>query len=378
MSLVFIIIIVLYSALILALTIGFYRIKPFKFNATKPATGFSIIVPFKNEAENLPALLKSVLNLNYPVELFEVVLVNDNSDDESVEVINRVLKNAPLAGTAHISVLKPQRPSASPKKEAIKTAIKHAKHTWVITTDADCTVPENWLKTFDAFIQTHEANFIAAPVIYSKTNTFFQRFQALDFYSLMGATIGGFGIQQPFLCNGANLAYKTAFFDSVKGFDGNDTIASGDDIFLLEKAVKFSPDTVHYLKAVEATVSTKPQPNFKALLNQRLRWAAKASKYNNRLSQITGLIVLLTNLAIICGGLLVLNSVLNAQTYLMLFAIKLLLDFIILYKTAAFLNKKNTLWAYALSSLTYPFFSVFVAFLAPFVGYKWKGRYYRQ
>jgi cellulose synthase/poly-beta-1,6-N-acetylglucosamine synthase-like glycosyltransferase len=104
---------------------------------------------------------------------------------------------------------------------------------WIITTDADCVVPKNWLSTLDNYIQSSNVNMIAG-VTYDCKNSF-TSFPTADLVSLQGATIGSFGIGKGFMCNGANLAYKKSLFQELNGFQGNDTIASGDDVFLLQK-----------------------------------------------------------------------------------------------------------------------------------------------
>jgi hypothetical protein len=67
-------------------------------------------------------------------------------------------------------------------------------------------------------------------------------FQQLDLTSLQGATIGSFGLNKAFMCNGANFAYTKSLFEKLNGFDGNNKIASGDDVFLLQKAVEKFPE----------------------------------------------------------------------------------------------------------------------------------------
>ena len=76
---------------------------------------------------------------------------------------------------------------------------------------------------------------VASGVCYVPKKDFLSAFQNLDFLSLQGATIGSFGINQPFMCNGANFAYSKQFFKELNGFQGNETIASGDDVFLLQR-----------------------------------------------------------------------------------------------------------------------------------------------
>ena len=135
--------------------------------------------------------------------------------------------------------------------------------------------------TFDNFIQKNKPKTICAPVTYQVKNTLLEQFQLLDFISLIGTTIGAFGIKNPFLCNGANLCYSKKVFFEVKGFDGNNSISSGDDIFLLEKVLEMYPMDVHFLKSKKSIVSTKPEPTLNKLIQQRIRWASKTSATNN-------------------------------------------------------------------------------------------------
>lgn len=370
-----------YLVLIGSFIIGFDRVKQFSLTDIKPKTRFSIIIPFKNEAENLPGLLKSVLNLDYPSNLFEVILVNNDSDDDSIAIIQRVLdtkfstENSTLT---NIKILESKSKTNSPKKEAINKAISFAKHEWIITTDADCIIPKYWLKSYDDFIQKNNVKLIAAPVIYYGIDTFLKRFQTLDFISLTGSTIGGFGIGKPFLCNGANLAYKKDLFLELNGFEGNTHIASGDDIFFLEKAVKQYPTNVRFLKTEFAFVKTKPQPDVNGLLSQRIRWAAKSSSYNNLFGKLTGILVLLMNASIICCLLLTVMGLLNIKFLGYIFVIKFSIDFLLIYKTARFLDQEEYLPSYLFSSFIYPFFSVYIAIISVFIGYKWKGNFYKK
>jgi cellulose synthase/poly-beta-1,6-N-acetylglucosamine synthase-like glycosyltransferase len=376
MTLIAIFITILYLVLIGSLIYGFDKVNDFLLKDLKPKTKFSIVIPFRNEASNLPAMLESISKLNYPKELFEIILIDDESDDDSVAIIETYFeKNLDLARIDR-TLLKNDRHTKSPKKEAITNAILHAKYDWIITTDADCMLPKYWLDSFDECIQTQGPEFIVAPITYSKTNTFLDRFQLLDVMSLQSSTIGGFGIGKPFLCNGANLAYTKQLFNSLKGFEGNTDIGSGDDIFILEKVVKNQPTKVRFLKCEQAIVTTMPQPTADALMSQRIRWAAKASAYQNWFGKFASIVVFLMNGGLFVFGLLTLVGILKTNILIYILVIKFGIDFLLIYKTAIFMNQKEVMKSYFFAFLIYPFFSVYVAFASIFKGYKWKGRDY--
>ncbi|AXO80441.1 glycosyltransferase [Olleya aquimaris] len=376
MVVTFIIIICLYLLLIVSLIIGFDAIKTETITNQNPKTAFTVIIPFRNEAQNLPHLINSILQLQYPKHLFEIILVDDDSEDASINTINNCfnLKD----NTIDYKILKNQRLTQSPKKDAITCAIKQAKYDWIITTDADCILPKHWLTSFADFIQHNAVKMVAGPVTYHYNKSLLHAFQALDFISLIGATIGGFGIKKPFLSNGANLAYKKDFFETLNGFNGNTNIASGDDIFLMEKALLNNPNTVTFLKNKNAIVITKPLDNLKDLIAQRVRWASKTSNYNNTFAKLVGVLVLFANAILIIELVIGLIKQINFKTVGILFTLKSCVDFILIYKTSQFLNNKNILHHFLWSCFIYPFFSVYIAFTSLFTTYKWKGRSFKK
>ncbi len=385
MVLISIIITVAYLILIGRFVLGFDKTPLFKLKDIEAKTTLSVIIPFRNEAENLPDLLASISALAYPKYLYEIIFVDDDSDDNSIEIIKRYLdqtkgpsQNGYHCSKPDISVIKNKRTSSAPKKDAITIAVKHSKHEWIVTTDADCILPKYWLDGFDEFIQKTQSKCIAAPVTYNNENHFLNRFQTLDILSLQGVTIGGFGIKRPFLCNGANFAYQKALFLELNGFDGNNDMASGDDIFLLEKAIKAYPEAVNYLKCEQAIVATKSQPNWNALIEQRVRWAAKTSQYNNPFSKLSGLIVLLMNSLIIILLTLGFINEFSFKSFIYILIIKFSIDFLLIYKSAVFFNQKHLLSTYLFGFLIYPFFSVYIALVSMFKGYKWKGRKFKK
>ncbi|MFH6965638.1 glycosyltransferase [Flavobacterium sp. FlaQc-28] len=357
----------IYTFSISLLVYGFFKVKQYHKRELSPKTSFTIIVPFRNEAENLPNLLNSFSNLNYPKDLFEVVLVDDSSEEKFQVSSFRF----------QVSVIDNIRISNSPKKDAITTAMQHVRSNWVITTDADCMVPENWLLTYDNYIQDNKVSMLAGAVTYECKNSFLDHFQQLDLMSLQGATIGSFGLNRGFMCNGANFAYTKSIFERLNGFEGNDKIASGDDVFLLQKAIEKFLDEVHYLKAKEVIVSTKPTETWKSLFYQRVRWAAKTSSYKSSFGKLLGLIVFFGNLSFVIGFFYFLFGFWSYSVFVLLAFFKFSVDFVLLYTTNKFLSK-NRIKSLLLSSLLYPFFSSIVALYSLFGSYEWKDRRFRS
>lgn len=369
------IICLLYMLLILAFILGFNSLKDFKWKTTKTKTTFSIVIPFKNEASNIPLLLQSLEALTYPHKLFEVILVDDESTDESVALIETYKKqNTRL----QLTVIPNKRYSGSPKKDAIAVGVEKAEYDWIVTTDADCQVPHKWLSVLNAFIQSKNPHMVVMPVTYRITNKFLDKFQYLDFLSLTGCTAGGFGLGLPFMCSGANLAYRKATFNTVNGYEGNNHIAGGDDIFLMEKISKAYKGKVRYLKSVKARVTTLPQPNWGGLLHQRQRWAAKASAYHNPFAKLVATVVFLMNFSLILFTVFSILNIFPGKLVLLGFAVKFNLDFFLMYVTAGFLKQHQKLFSYPLVSLLYPLFVTLTAFKSFFGTYTWKGNTFKK
>ena len=356
-------VVLVYAGSIVLLIYGLSKVKSFENTGLSPKTRFSIVVPFRNETENLPILLDSFSKLNYPEDLFEVILVDDFSSEQFQVQIFKF----------KVSVIKNIRVSNSPKKDAISTAIQSAENDWIISTDADCVVNENWLLSLDNYIQLNDVSMIAGAVTYECENSFLHHFQQLDLASLQGATIGSFGLGKGFMCNGANFAYSKSFFQELNGFGGNDGIASGDDVFLLQKAVARFPEKVQYLKSENNIVVTKPLDEWKSLFYQRVRWASKTGSYQSRFGKGLGLVVFVGNFAWVFGVGCWLLGLILFQDMVLLFLLKFMVDTILIYKANSFLTK-NRMRFLVSGSLLYPFFSTSVALYSLFGKYEWKGR----
>jgi cellulose synthase/poly-beta-1,6-N-acetylglucosamine synthase-like glycosyltransferase len=379
-TIVLCLILLVYVVIIVQLILGFDKVQSFERTTIVPKTAFTIIVPFRNEAKNLEKLLRSFSKLNYPHELIEIIMVDDQSIDNSERVCIRWRMEHDTIDT---TLLENLRLTASPKKDAIARAMPIAKHEWIITTDADCIVPKNWLLTFDNFIQNNTVEMLVGAVVYKTKNNWFHQFQQLDLLSLQGTTIGSFGNGKPFMCNGANFAYTKSLFYELDGFNGNDKIASGDDVFLLQKAVKKVAKKVQYLKNTDSIVKTKPENDLFTFFMQRVRWASKTTLYEDSYSKLVAVIVLLMNLSLVIGfgllafGIKTWNLGLGVWSLVLVFLVKYIVDYILLYKASRYLLKGKLLFPLA-SSIIYPFYASWVGIYSMFGQFTWKGNRYKK
>lgn len=354
---------------------GFLQLKYYEPFNKIAKNSFSIVIPFRNEAENLPRLIDSLMQLNYPNTLFEIIFVDDASEDYSDVIIADLFKGyLSEEATINYTIIKNERHSNSPKKDAITTAINSARFEWIVTTDADCNVPANWLKYFDSFIQNKNPKMVCGPVIYNATNNFVEKFQQLDGFSLQFATIGSFGLKKPMLCNGANLAYRKDVFYELAGFFGNNHMASGDDIFMMDKIETKFPGKVLFVKQFEMAVRTQPQKSWTEIVNQRVRWSSKTSKTKNLFSKTVAIIVVCTNVMFIFGFIYIVIRPQFLPFLLISISLKLCLDFFTLKAVAQFLKEKFSISHFLKSSLIYPILIAIITLRSLTGTYSWKGR----
>jgi hypothetical protein len=195
--------------------------------------------------------------------------------------------------------------------------------------------------------------------------------------SLQGTTIGSFGIEKPFMCNGANFCYIKKLFQELDGFNGNNQIASGDDVFLLQKAIIKNAEKVHYLKNVDTIVKTKPENDLFKFFMQRVRWASKTTGYRSNYAKGLAVIVLLMNFSLVAGCGLQVAGYLSWEILFVVFILKYCVDYALLYKSNKYLSGGNLFLPIA-SSIVYPFYSSLVGIYSLFGSFKWKGRNFRK
>ena len=373
---------VLYISLIIYYRFAFTAIPQFQItNSKKPTTFLSIIIPARNEEQNIEVCLQSILQNNYPAHFLEIIVVDDHSTDATAAIVKKFISNNVklISLSDHVSTK-----INSYKKKAIEVAVEQATGTLIITSDADCIVPPKWLQTIAAFYEEKKPVFIAAPVAIECGWSFIQIFQSLDFMTLQGITAAVVSNKQMTMCNGANMAYERAVFYEVGGFAEIDNIASGDDMLLMHKIYKQYPDRVLFLKSENASVKTAAVKTSKDFFNQRIRWASKADKYDDK--RILPVLVLVYFFNVVMFAIPVIGifynasiSILNTQysilaAWLWMLLSKILVEIFFLFPVAAFFNKKNILWFFPIMQPFHIFYTIIAGWLGKFGKYTWKER----
>jgi len=361
-----------YFIIILIYTIGWFRLKTYNPCKNYHNIVVSIIVPARNEENNIGVLLKNLTQQNYPKENFEVIIIDDNSTDNTAKIVTVFINQHPECNIKIIHISQ-ENPKAAYKKKAISKAIEASRGELIITTDADCRVNKNWLRSFISFYLTEKAQMIVGPVCFYNESSIFEKMQSFEFLSLIAITAGAIRMGRPIMCNGANLAYEKSAFITVGGF-GNDKFSSGDDVFLLLKIKQqFGNKSVKFLKNLDTIVYTEPKKNINEFIHQRVRWASKNKGYDAKILLVS-FTVYVVNLLLISGLLLVIFYPAITKIVLISFFIKMLIDLPVLFGITKFVNRRKIMYFAFPMIILYPIYIIITGALGIIGNYQWKGR----
>ena len=364
---------IIYLVLINLYLYWFSRLAYFRPGTTTPATTFSVIIPARNEAENIENCIQSVLNNNYPASLFEIIIADDFSTDATPEIVQQLQLKFPNIQLVSLKNIIAENIN-SYKKRAIELAVAQSKFDWIVTTDADCIVPDNWLQLLNAYIQKNEVVFVGAPVMFNRFDDFLSIFQCLDFLSLQGITAASVSAGVHSMCNGANLAYKKSAFYDVNGFKNADHIASGDDMLLMHKIKLKYPSGIGYLFSDKSIVTTEPMPDWKRFFNQRIRWASKATSYKDKRIFWVLMLVYFTNLFLLLLFLICFFRPKLFLVWLLLILTKALFEMPFMYRVAKFYSLQKLMAWFVVMQPFHIIYTVVSGWLGKFGTYNWKGR----
>lgn len=334
----------------------------------------TIVIPVRNEAENIITLLSTIQDQNYPKESFEIMVVDDQSNDETCQLVNDFIDQSPL----NIQLLKSNPSKGSPKKQAIGLAIAASSGEVIVTTDGDCHVGPDWLKSINQAFEKDETKLVMGPVAY-EVHTLADRLQWVEFSALQAMSGVLLSLGLPSMGNGANLAYRKSAFIAVKGFEGNLNVASGDDEFLVRKmADKFGVKSLQYLKSTNAVVATQPAQGLQSIINQKIRWSSKWKRQSGAAPWLFPMVILLLNVLPLLGLTAYVYSFIELDILVSGWVLKGLGDMAFAQSSATFFNSEHRWIDLILAEIIYPVYVLFFGIASIFGKYTWKNRRYNE
>ena len=361
---------IIYSYVVAEVIFDWKKNKEYSYSPKKNSTTVSVIIPARNEELTILKCLESLVEQEYDKNLFEVIVVDDNSEDETVRAVGAFIEKNKKINIRLIQLGQ----EGSGKKSAIKKAIDNSEAKLIITSDADCWMNSKWLSVIVAFYQEWQPKMILGPVLIDKNKTNLQILQRLELMSLTAFTAAFSFKNKPIMSNGANLAYEREIFQQVNGFEGIDDIASGDDVLLMNKIQEKFPGGVRFLKSREAIVFTDPVSNGTEFVNQRKRWVSKGLRRMNTTSIYVAVLVSLIQVVQFISLILSIFYGKFVIIFLLLFTVKFLMDLLLMKAISVFFDAEVPVLKMILLQLVYVFSVILILAIGTRGDFQWKGR----
>ena len=312
----------------------------------------------------------------YPSEFFEILVVDDDSTDNTAQIVSA----APIDNLRLLSV-GDSFPEMAAKKRPMSVGIQQARGEWILTTDADCTVPPHWIAQMAAYMTTDTGVVIGFSQLKTATEklTAFERLQAFDFLTLLSAAAGATGLGFPLAASGQNLAYRKELFDRVNGFSRIAHRPSGDDVLLLQLLRRAWAGRFAFATCPKTFVSTWRSETPASFAQQRRRWASNAA-YQLKLNPIFFLyiaIIFLTNALIpLSFGMAIFNN--NYLLPIACFVTKTFADLLVTWRGAHIFGRTDLLHQLPLWELFQVPYTVLIGLTGTLRGFTWKGRHHQS
>ncbi len=342
-----------YFIMLLGIWLRLRKVKRFYPSGTG-TDRLTVVVPCRNESANIINLLNSLQSQDLDPSHFEIIFADDGSTDGTCHVIRSFAEEQSLLNIRILNA------AGRGKKAAISTAVSAASNDLMVTTDADCTMGPQWLRTISEFSSRCSPDMIIGQVRLAGSSGFWSGIQKLEFLSLQGVTAGTVMGNSPAMCNGANLAFrKEAWLRNARNL--RQDVPSGDDVFLLH-SLKKEGARISWLGSPESMVTASAAGSPGAFLRQRKRWISKARFYRDLFTITLGIVTFVTILAQIST---LLAGFFNPGFWLVcasVIIVKSIPDFLILHRTASGYGELHLMKWFIPAQLIYPFYVLAVIF----------------
>jgi cellulose synthase/poly-beta-1,6-N-acetylglucosamine synthase-like glycosyltransferase len=289
---------------------------PTKWVANNHTPSVSVIVAAHNEETCLPALLLSLERQVYSGKL-EFIIVDDRSGDQTGSLVQEASRRD--SRYRYLRLRQPDR-RLSPKVNAVAAGLRAAQGEIIITTDADCVVPQHWIRTMVRHFEPDVSMVLGfvQSASYKEADTWARYFEAIDWFSLMLTMRSLLRFHLPLASTANNQAYRRSSFEEIGGFGSFGRAPSGDEDLLTQRLGRLQGMRVVIAEDPDSRVLTKSASSFKSLLQQRRRWV---SRYHHPMHYhpgfLAGLILLAVQSTVLTGALAVIPFVPNAAPWVL-------------------------------------------------------------
>lgn len=351
----------LYFILLILINIGLLRLKVSQANLDYSV---SIVIAARNEENRIQLCLQSLEKIDYPAEKYEIILVDDNSDDQTADIIEKFVHKYQ---NWNLIRLDRKRNDLRGKKNALLNGIAAAKGELIFTTDADCIVPPGWIKNMVSYFKPG----ISMVLGYSPLLPAFGfHFKFLQFDNLFSAVVAAAPTKlgYPFASVGRNLAYRKDAYEDVGGFLSLKKFRSGDDIHLTTRFHYTNNGKIDFCADPDTFISTHLPKTGRELINQQIRKNSKTFQLSG--SSILLMLVVFTYFILT----ILLPFLIPDQIYLWLGLIlaKFFGEFYVLRKAAGIFKQKKIVPFIPLMQVIYPAHIILFSIIGIFQFYEWK------
>jgi len=366
----------------------------------------SVIVAARNEEKSITTLLESLTQQDYPQELLEVVIVNDNSTDRTPIVVSEFISSRKGQPGARIRLI--YNPFSG-KKRAVRYGIEKSTGEIILTTDADCIAGPGWVRshatcydrarsepfsspaTADGGIdrsnifaytassgqatsgQTQSLHsrdrenlpaMVLAPVYQRAGRGFWSHFGVYEFSALQAVTEATAVVGHPVMCNAANMSFRRESYlrhaDELRP-----DLPSGDDMFLLQAVMRDGGAVRHHGRSA-AAVETAAAVSAAALLRQRARWASKAFHYRDAPTLTIAAATAACNAAVTAAAVMACFSVEYVPVVAAMYGIRIIPDYLIIAGEMKKRGGRMQMISFIASEFVYPFYFIVVGVMSLF------------
>ncbi|MEJ2242130.1 MAG: glycosyltransferase [Candidatus Bathyarchaeota archaeon] len=325
----------------------------------------SIIVAARDEEENILSCLESLNNLIYPENKIEIIIVDDDSTDNTNKIVSDFVQDNHKFKLISLKEIEGQKLKG--KTRAMAEGINISTGEIILTTDADCSVNPLWAKTIASYYQK-DVGLVNGFTSQSVSGSF-SGMQAIDVIYLLFISSGTINLNKPVSCIGNNMSFRKKAYEDTGGYK-NLPVSVTEDLLLLHAIHNLKKYKLIYPLNPDSLVLTKPAPNLKALIDQKKRWAVGGKD-----APPFGILLMLW--AFITNLFVLLTPLFFSEVWLYLIFFKISIDFFILLPVHRRLGLQKNLKYFLVFEIYYLLYTLILPITVLFYKkIKWKDRVY--